>query len=510
MNSSVHFYNWRINVNDYGFVTAITEMLDIPNTRKVTVQTDELNIQGKTFGTLMGNVVNAAQIIENNETIYARAKAIGAKGTFGTDKLDGIIDVLRTRLESAESNWYTDDNGNLVFEAADGLSAMMLCGSGFMIGSRNSTSDPIQWRTFGTGEGFTADLITAGVLQAGLITILGSDQFYWNEENIYVINEDDPNQQIRIGKYDGEHLGIGYTTDGGVTWQTAIGFDGIHLSATDEIKLNARVGGTNLVKIESASVRFGEVNRDMSKDYYCQGGAKYIMGVFTAQDVYNLVVFDSNIEIAPGDYILSFWCWKENMSAEPTITPNLYWANPYYELEFRSFTPTTSVVYYEMPLTVPAGVTGSVAFRFKSLTPWATGTVHISDVKFEQGSKATAWSPNPEEMYAGTNVTITPNEFNVTTPRFSVEITSGNERFTLDETGGSMDDLSVTRSFNAPNIAEKYTGATLIDVGADRGGSISVFTQHINNKVLADNVTVNVYGDLYEDVFIGGLTGTGS
>ena len=36
--------------------------------------------------------------------------------------------------------------------------------------------------------------------------------------------------EIRIGKYDGEHYGIGYTNDGGVTWQTAIDFNGLAFS----------------------------------------------------------------------------------------------------------------------------------------------------------------------------------------------------------------------------------------------------------------------------------------
>lgn len=52
---------------------------------------------------------------------------------------------------------------------------MKLCGEGFMIaGSRTDTGD-WDWRTFGTGEGFTADMLVTGFLsadriQAGTIT----------------------------------------------------------------------------------------------------------------------------------------------------------------------------------------------------------------------------------------------------------------------------------------------------------------------------------------------------
>lgn len=248
MNMAVHFFNETININDYGFVSQIEEMLDEPNTRSVEIQTDELNIQSKSFSSFMGRVTDAAQVIKDEQTIFERARAISAEGKFGTDKLDGIIDVLQNKLASTISNWYTDDNGNMIFIAADESSAMMLSGSGFMVADGKDDDGNWNWRTFGTGKGFTADLITAGVLQAGLITILGSDQFYWTGDNLYVIDPENENNQIRIGKYDGEHLGIGYTTDGGVTWQNAIGFDGVHLSAIDNERIdNAGIGGRNYI-----------------------------------------------------------------------------------------------------------------------------------------------------------------------------------------------------------------------------------------------------------------------
>lgn len=230
MNIAVHFYNKRMGINDYGFVSQISEYLDRANTRSVKIQTDEMNIQGKSFAAFLGRITDAAQVIKDQQSIFERAKALSKDGTFGTDKLNGIIDVLQNRLLSTVSNWYTDDNGNLIFVAADESNAMMLSGNGFMVANGKTASGRWNWRTFGTGEGFTADLITAGVLQAGMITILGSDQFYWTGDNMYVVDPNNDSNQIRIGRYDGIHLGIGYTTDGGVTWQNAIGFDGVHLS----------------------------------------------------------------------------------------------------------------------------------------------------------------------------------------------------------------------------------------------------------------------------------------
>lgn len=79
---------------------------------------------------------------------------------------------------------------------------------------------------------FVADYITSGVLQANLIRILGTTNFYWDAGNIYIINPNDSGQQIRIGQYDGTHYGIGFTRDSGVTWQTALDFQGLNVQAT--------------------------------------------------------------------------------------------------------------------------------------------------------------------------------------------------------------------------------------------------------------------------------------
>lgn len=63
-------------------------------------------------------------------------------------------------------------------------SAMQLCSQGFRIASGCKADGSWDWRTFGTGKGFTADLITAGTLTADLIragTMQDrSGKNYWN------------------------------------------------------------------------------------------------------------------------------------------------------------------------------------------------------------------------------------------------------------------------------------------------------------------------------------------
>lgn len=114
-------------------------------------------------------------MLNQKKALYDRSKAISGDGSIPAQRLEGMIDVLKTRLSSSISNWYTDENGNLILESVNGTSAMQLCGEGFMIASAKTDGGKWDWRTFGTGEGFTADLIVTGFLsadriQAGTIT----------------------------------------------------------------------------------------------------------------------------------------------------------------------------------------------------------------------------------------------------------------------------------------------------------------------------------------------------
>ncbi len=60
-----------------------------------------------------------------------------------------------------------DENGH---PTKTGGSAIQICSQGFRIASGTKSDGSWNWRTFGTGEGFTADMITTGSLMASLIT----------------------------------------------------------------------------------------------------------------------------------------------------------------------------------------------------------------------------------------------------------------------------------------------------------------------------------------------------
>ena len=76
---------------------------------------------------------------------------------------------------------------------------------------------------------FSANFIASGELQTDLVKILGDTQFYWDSENITIIDPDDSDRIIRFGKYDGTNYGLGFSVDGGVTWKSGFTFDGIKI-----------------------------------------------------------------------------------------------------------------------------------------------------------------------------------------------------------------------------------------------------------------------------------------
>lgn len=56
-----------------------------------------------------------------------------------------------------------------MFVSADGASAMTLTGNGFAIADSKNEWGEWNWRTFGTGSGFSADEITTGFLSSDRI-----------------------------------------------------------------------------------------------------------------------------------------------------------------------------------------------------------------------------------------------------------------------------------------------------------------------------------------------------
>ena len=151
INAIFKLYDAELQIEDTMFIKSVSYGVDNKKLGKIDVSNQDISLTGNDLGSLLGRISQIADLIEQKNALYERAKAISQNGTLFTDRLNGQIDVLKTQFLSTVSNWYTDENGNILFLAADGSSAMMLCGAGFMIANSKDSNGNWNWRTFGSG-----------------------------------------------------------------------------------------------------------------------------------------------------------------------------------------------------------------------------------------------------------------------------------------------------------------------------------------------------------------------
>jgi len=162
--------------------------------------------------------------------------------------LDGYIDTAKTRILSSVTHRTTDTDGGDMYVTADGTKAIKLTGAGILC-ANTKIGEAWQWKTAIEGDGIVTQMLTAGVLQAALIRIVGSEYFLWDAENIIITDPGNAQRQIRIGRYNGTNYGIGFTTDGGANWMNAMDFDGIR----------ANIKGNGISIDENGISMFGKV-----------------------------------------------------------------------------------------------------------------------------------------------------------------------------------------------------------------------------------------------------------
>lgn len=169
INMRVHLLDEDLGVNDIVFIASTTRYLDNPAKDDVTLSNREINVQGVTLDSILARMAKLADLVDQKNALYERSSAINADGSIQLDRLEGQINIIKTKLISTRSNWYTDDNGNLMFEAANGKAAMMITGEGFMIADGKDENGNWNWRTSADGHGLNADTITTGFLSADRI-----------------------------------------------------------------------------------------------------------------------------------------------------------------------------------------------------------------------------------------------------------------------------------------------------------------------------------------------------
>lgn len=548
INQKVRVYDEATGINDIAFVSKVVTKPRLENQNVIELSTDERNVTLKSFTSLINRIMEQADIVKERQSIYDRARALSGDGTLATEKLNGEINLLKHKIGSSASGIYTDENGNMIIEAADGSSAMMLTGAGFMLAADKDGNGEWNWRAFGTGEGFTADMITAGILRAGVITILGSDQFYWDADNIYICNPTTANQNVQapyppytqfiaIGKYDGTNYGIGYTTDGGLHWQNAIGFSGITLNATDELRLstaeaqiaavpgeislavnNLKVGGTNIVPRTGWYSNFdGWVFTQPFILYPASSGNAEVTDTFDGngfihwnQPSSQRDAYSSMIPVTAGDVLT--YSFRFRGSGLKVILAGYNSSSTQIWGPEQTYAAGVTQDFASAPLTVPANVVRvRLYFRVSASTAGVLGRI-----KLEHGNKATAWSPAPadpaESVVNGSTIALTDERILLQAPEVYINVSGTSGDLMINDTGVSAENIT------SPSVAERYKGPTSITVNTSGTPSTSVYKtlgdafSALSNKWIPETVTITLATNTTEagTAVLEGVVGKGS
>lgn len=197
---TVHIYVKKLDIN---FSTRVTKI----NEDKITRRSNSIEL---------GSVVK--NFFENQADISNRVNNIlNSNGTVKAQSLEGTIDSLNTKFKAQRSIAQKQEIRAMLFEdsveGSQTYGAMCLGTMGFMIADKKTPDgSDWDWRTFGTGKGFTADEIVAGVLRA--ITLMSLD-------GSCVINLKDGNVEISKGRIGNDKTymdltkGLFYSTDYG-------------------------------------------------------------------------------------------------------------------------------------------------------------------------------------------------------------------------------------------------------------------------------------------------------
>ena len=166
---AIHLVDPEIAVNCWAYIDQLKKCYDQPWKTTMTINTNLTLMNQHSFADVISYIADVANQSRGRETMFERAKQFTRSGKIMAQLLEDTISTERNLIMSTSSSWYTDEKGAQMFEATDGSSAMRLTGAGFAIADSKDEEGDWRWRTFGTGKGFTADLITAGHIRAVLI-----------------------------------------------------------------------------------------------------------------------------------------------------------------------------------------------------------------------------------------------------------------------------------------------------------------------------------------------------
>lgn len=270
-----------------------------------------------------------------------------------------------------------------------------------------------------------------------------------------------------------------------------------------------RIGGTNMVTLGNQSIvnASGSTSVYLGKDWYRESEHQ------TTISPYSGVCWLQcpGMEIVSGrKYTLSYYAWIQPgaPAGQVKFRPNLFGGTSDTDKYFTDFIPFVigTPTKYAVTFDTTGWTTGTYTLRFVMMTG-QTHEVYFTDIKLEEGDKATAWSPNPNELRIGTNILLDLYHTLLKTPYFEVDVSGENGDFHADENGLSAK-VGTFETLNCPGVVKYYTGAASITLGA--GSDVSAISNALCNRMMTYDVTITLAGDVNGALILKGLCGSGN
>lgn len=169
LNAEIRLYDKEMNVNDEAYVSKRTTWVDVRDKDTIDISNQTLRSADVTFDVVLSKITELSDLVDQRNALYERAKVINNLGQLPIENVTGELNLAENGFSSPTSNWYSDEDGGLVFESILQDSAYKIGGTGFMISNEKDENGNWTWRIVGDGDGFLADAITDGYLDSNRI-----------------------------------------------------------------------------------------------------------------------------------------------------------------------------------------------------------------------------------------------------------------------------------------------------------------------------------------------------
>ena len=262
-----------------------------------------------------------------------------------------------------------------------------------------------------------------------------------------------------------------------------------------------QVGGTNLVTLGNQSLvnAGGSTAVYLGKDWYRESEHQ------TTISPYSGVCWLQcpGVLITAGrKYTLSYYAWIQPGAAAGDVKfrPNLWGGTSDTDKYLTGFIPFVigTPTKYAVTFDTTGWTTGTYTLRFVMMEG-QTHEVYFTDIKLEEGDKATAWSPNPNEVRIGSSILMDVNHTEISTPYLDIDVSGTDGDMHIDENGISAD-TATFKVVNCPDLVKVAGGTTYT------GGLQEAFDA-LNGRFLTGDVTISLSADQYGTFVFKGVYG---